>query len=96
VAEVLDEGITTAILRTAIRERISAGISRRTVSFLINAYAPPTAQGRDDGSGVQRLPVEVIPHERRAAFLCELARLRDDLPVAPVETGAIEPLRGTD
>jgi hypothetical protein len=89
VAEVPDPVITTAILRTAIRERISAGISRRTVSLLINAYAPPNAQGRDDGSDVQRLPVEVIPHSGRAAFLCELARLQDDFPVAPVETARL-------
>jgi hypothetical protein len=84
VAEILDDVITTAILRTAIRERISKGISRRAVSLLINAYAPPNAQGRDDGSDVQRLAVEVIPHSRRAAFLCELARLQHDFPVTPV------------
>jgi hypothetical protein len=89
VTEVPGDIITTAILRTAIRERIGAGIGRRAVSLLINAYAPPKAQGRDDGSGVQRLAVEVIPHSRRAAFLCELARLQDDFPVAPAETACL-------
>jgi hypothetical protein len=86
VTEILDERITAVILRTAIREKINAGLSRRAVSLLILAYAPPKAQGRDDGSDVQRLAVEVIPDSQRAAFLRDLAQLRDDLPVAPVDT----------
>ena len=94
--KVLERVITAETLRTAIRAKIRKGVSRRTISELIYAYAPPAAAARADDSSLHRVAVEVIPHERRAAFLCELARLRDDLPVAPVETGAIEPLRGTD
>jgi hypothetical protein len=77
--------ITSATLRSAIRGKISAGNGRRTISLLIHSYAPPNAHGRDDDTGLRRLPVEVIPHERRAAFLLDLARLRDDLPVDPID-----------
>jgi hypothetical protein len=84
VGEVLDGIITSATLRTAIRGRISAGISPRTISLLIHAYAPPEARGRDE-DGVQRLAVEAIPHERRVAFLDALVQLQDDQPVTPIE-----------
>jgi hypothetical protein len=43
----------------------------------------PPLRGRDDGSGVQRLPVEVIPHSSHVGF-SEVALLQDDFPVAPV------------
>jgi len=84
VSEVLDGIITSASMRMAIRQKISSGISRRTISLLIHAYAPPGAQGRDDDS-VRRLAVEVIPHERRGAFLDALAKLQEDLPVSAIE-----------
>jgi hypothetical protein len=88
VSEAPDGIITSATLRTAIRAKISAGISRRAISLLIHGYAPPEAQGRDEDS-VRRLAVEVIPHERRVAFLDALARLQDDLPITPITTARL-------
>ena len=82
MSEVLESVITAATLRTAIRAKISAGISRRAISLLIEAYAPPRTRGRrDEDTGRQRLPVEVIAHERRVAFLAALGQLEDDDPV---------------
>jgi hypothetical protein len=79
VSEALESVITAATSRAAIRARISAGISRRAISLLIEAYAPPHTRGRrDDDTGMRRLPVEVIAHERRGAFLVELGQLQDD------------------
>jgi hypothetical protein len=76
MTEVLESVITATMLRTAIRAKIDAGVSRRAISLLVNANAPPGAgRGREDDSGVRRLPVEVIEHERRAAFLVELDQL---------------------
>ena len=74
MSEALESVITAATLRAAIRAKISAGISRRAISLLINAYAPHRAQGgRDDDTGTRRLP-----HERRVAFLVALGPLQDD------------------
>jgi hypothetical protein len=79
VSEVLESVIMAATLRAAIRANISAGISRRGISLLIEAYAPPSTRGRrDDDTGRRRLPVEVIAHERRVAFLVALGELQDD------------------
>jgi hypothetical protein len=79
VSEASESVITAVTLRTAIRARISAGISRRAISLLIDAYASPSTRGRhDDDTGMRRLPVEVIAHERRAAFLGALGQLQDD------------------
>ena len=79
MSEALESVITAATLRAAIRAKISAGISRRAISLLIHAYAPHRARGgRDDDTGTRRLPVEVIAHERRVAFLVALGQLQDD------------------
>ena len=79
MTEVLESVITATTLRTAIRAKIDAGVSSRAISQLINIYAPAGAgRGREDDSGGQRLPVEVIPHEWRVAFLVALDKLRDD------------------
>jgi hypothetical protein len=79
VSEALESVITAATLRAAIRAKISAGISRRAISLLIEAYAPPRTRGRrDDDTGMRRLPVEVIVHERRVAFLVALGQLQDN------------------
>src|SRR5258708_21548881 len=61
MTEVLESVITATMLRTAIRAKIDAGVSRRAISLLINANAPPGAgRGREDDSGVRRVPVGVI------------------------------------
>jgi hypothetical protein len=70
--ETLENMITATTMRHAIRAKLRAGTSRRAISMLIAYYAPADAHSRDDGSGVQRLAVEVIPHGRRPAFLVEL------------------------
>jgi hypothetical protein len=91
MTETIERVITTGILRAAIRTKIDQGIAARAVSVLISAYANPlTGEGRDDG-GVQRLPVETIPVERRGEFLRALNQLkRDDIPVgdAAIARGA--------
>jgi hypothetical protein len=87
VSELLERVITAATLRVAIRSKIRNGTSRRRISLLINVYAPAGVRSdRDDGTGVQRLAVEVIPHQQRIAFLEALERLTDDPPVT--ETAA--------
>ncbi|HZK90153.1 MAG TPA: hypothetical protein VFC56_08415 [Stellaceae bacterium] len=56
-------------------------MNRRSISLLINSFAPPgICSDREDGTGVQRLAVEVIPHRQRAAFLEALDQLVDDPP----------------
>jgi hypothetical protein len=79
MSEALESVITSAALRAAIRTKIGEGVSRRAISLLINAYAPPSARGgRDDDTGARRLPVEVITHEQRAPFLVALGQLQDE------------------
>lgn len=89
MSEVFESVITSAALRTAIRAKIDEGVSRRAISLLINAYAPalPTG-GREDSTGARRLPVEVIAHERRAAFLAALGQLQDEETPEPSAASA--------
>ena len=72
-----DGKIPASTLRMAIRARISAGISRRAITLLIQAYVvdndPYYGRGQN---GVRRLPVDLIPYGWRAAFLDAL----DELP----------------
>jgi hypothetical protein len=75
MTEALENMITATTLRHAIRAKLRAGTSRRAISMLIAFYAPADARARDDGTGVQRLAVEVIPHGRRPAFLVDLDKL---------------------
>lgn len=72
----LDLVVTANMLRTAIRAKLGAGARHRAIWGLIVCFArgdAPTRR-REEG-GVHRLPVEVIPHERRAAFLDALNEL---------------------
>jgi hypothetical protein len=78
VTDELDLVVTANMLRTAIRAKLSSGTTQRAISGLIADYArDDTHVRRREEGGVQRLPVEVIPHERRAAFLDALNELRD-------------------
>jgi hypothetical protein len=67
--------MSEVLLRSAIRTTLRKGASRRDIWVLISAYA---AQGdnrkRKDG-GVYRLPIELIPLERRVDFLEALIEL---------------------
>lgn len=93
MTDALDRVITATTLRTAIRAKVNAGISRQTISQLVSVYASPDAgMGRDDGTGVRRLPVEVIAHDRRRAFLAALDRLHSD--GAPDDASATDRLAG--
>jgi hypothetical protein len=68
--------VTSNMLRTAIRAKLGSGAKRRAISLLIARYARDgvmTARREEDG--VSRLPVEVIPHERRVAFLDAINQL---------------------
>jgi len=81
MTESLEHVVTAAILRTAIRAKLAAGTSRRTVSMLINSYVPVATQAeRDDDTGIRRLPVELIPHNQRPGFLRALEKLTDEAP----------------
>ena len=66
-------------LRAAVWAKIRRGITRRTISLLIRAYvpSPEPGWGRNE-DGVQRLPLELIPIERRNEFLLALAHLHPD------------------
>jgi hypothetical protein len=79
MTEVLEHVITAETLRMAIRAKLRIPVSRRTISLLIQAYAPTAIPGRDDGTDVRRLPVEAIPDGQRVAFLGALDQLQDDL-----------------
>jgi hypothetical protein len=88
MTEPLEHVVTAAILRTAIRAKLAAGTTRRTVSMLINSYVPSgTHAERDDDTGIKRLPVELIPHNQRTQFLRALEKLTDEAP-APVQMEA--------
>ena len=75
MTQVLENVITATTLRHAIRAKLRSGVTRRAISMLIAMYAPADARARDDGTGVHRLAVEVIPHARRPAFLISLDQL---------------------
>lgn len=76
--------ITASILRMAIRLRIKAGISQRSIALLTHDYATPDRS--DHAAEVLRLPVEQIPNERRAAFLGALGKLSNDHPIVVMKT----------
>jgi hypothetical protein len=78
VTDELDLVVTSNMLRTAIRAKLCSGATQRAIWGLIAHYARDGAhmRRREEG-GVHRLPVEVIPHERRASFLDALNELRD-------------------
>jgi len=78
VTETIDLIITANILRTAIRAQLRRGTRREIVSALIKAYAPPEARTVRRHDGEYRLPVEVIPYQRRIAFLDALNQLSDE------------------
>jgi hypothetical protein len=82
MTEVLERAITAETMRTEIRAKIRAGVSRRAISLLIYSLRSPDSPfaGRDEGTGVPRLPVEAIPNGQRPAFIAALNRLQDDLP----------------
>jgi hypothetical protein len=81
-----DQLITASTLRTAIRKKIAEGIGKRVISELVCSFVPvDRAIGRDD-AGVKRLPVELIPSQKRMEFLGELARLAvDETPMVELE-----------
>jgi hypothetical protein len=73
----MDLHITANMLRTALRAKLGSGAARRAISELIGRYARDgVTQRRQDG--VYRLPVEVIPYERRASFLDALNELPEN------------------
>lgn len=70
--------VTANMLRTAIRTKLNAGAKQRAIWGLIVCFARDDARMRRiEEGGVHRLPVEIIPHERRAAFLDALNELAD-------------------
>jgi hypothetical protein len=78
VTDDLDLIVTANMLRTAIRAKLGSGAAHRAIWRLIADYARGGARmRRREEGGVNRLPVEVIPHERRGAFLDALNELPD-------------------
>ena len=67
------------IMRAAIRAKLRTGTSKQTICWLVCAYAPPGATNDRTEGSAPRLPVEVIPEERRAAFLDALSKLPDQV-----------------
>ena len=68
--------ITADMLRTTIRAKLRAGATESALWTLIARYAREGARRRQrEENGVPRLPVEVIPQERRATFLDALNEL---------------------
>jgi hypothetical protein len=53
--------LTADVLRSAIREKLRAGVRRHDVSALVNAYVPQTANTDRAVGGVRRVPIEKIP-----------------------------------
>lgn len=80
----LDFIVTSNMLRTAIRAKLAVGVTQRTIWLLIAHFARDGAKTRQrEEGGVHRLPVEIISHERRAAFLDALNELSEQgLPSA--------------
>ena len=73
----LDLVITSNMLRTAVRAKLGSGITQNAIWALIARYARDGAHRRQrEINGVPRLPVEIIPLERRTDFLDAL----NDLP----------------
>jgi hypothetical protein len=70
---------TDTALRTAISAKIGAGMSRRSITLLVQNYAVDNnpSCGRVQ-NGARRLPVELIPQEWRVAFLDALDALPND------------------
>ena len=70
---------TDTALRTAISAKIGAGMSRRTITLLVQDYVVDNnpSYGRVQ-NGARRLPVQLIPPEWRVAFLDALDALPND------------------
>ena len=69
MVDILERVVTITALREAIRAKIRAGVSRETITKLIQVYAPPDAPSRDDGTGLRRVAVEYVPRAERPALL---------------------------
>ena len=76
----VDIVLSAAMLRTAIRAKLLAGIDRQTISRVIRKYVPGDANTMRLSDGEYRLPVELIPLKRRTAFLDALNELSDHRP----------------
>jgi hypothetical protein len=68
---------TPEMMRAAIRAKLRTGTSKQTICWLVCAYAPPGATNDRTEGSVPRLPVELIPDEKRGAFLDALSKLPD-------------------
>jgi hypothetical protein len=78
VSEATELFLSADILRAAIRTQLVTGTSRRAISQLIGAYAPTGTVTNRKTDGVYRVSVELIPRERRSAFLNALRKLPRD------------------
>ena len=77
--------LPVGMLRTAIRAKLRRGTSRQAISLLIRKFVPDGVNTERRQGQVYRLPVEVIPLDRRLSFLDALNELPNRLPA--VATG---------
>ena len=89
MSEVSEFILTAGVLRTAIRAKLRMGASRRSISVLICSYTPPDAKTERMDGGVYRVPVELIPLERRISFLEALNELPNSLPAVKTKTAPL-------
>jgi len=75
LADVTERLITSAILRKALREKLRTGAKQETISLLVSRYALSGSRpGRWHGAA-PRVPVELVPHRRRAEFLAAVSEI---------------------
>jgi hypothetical protein len=76
MTDLLERVLSVATLRTVVRQKWCAGVGGETISRLIASYMDPETLARyENKSRPGRLPLELIPADRRGAFLEALQRL---------------------
>jgi hypothetical protein len=91
MTDMLDRFISASALREAVKARCRAGARRETISRLIACYVPANIDAKCD-CGRDRLPVELIPTHRRAAFFEALHRL-PSTPSFATEESTLSPVQ---
>ena len=74
---VLEHSISAETMRNGIRAKLAQGASREAVCWLVCAFAPAGIDHHRSEGTVPRVAVEVIPADKRQAFLDALAQLRE-------------------
>jgi hypothetical protein len=92
VTDLMERVLSAATMRTIIRQKCCAGVSGETISRLIAAYVrPETVAQYEDKPRPGRIPVELIPADRRVAFVEALQRLPVSRSFAGNKIAALRP-----